>query len=152
MCFTACDFVRVIRILNLGMMFVLLSFSFPPAGYQGYQGGQYYQGIQGAYGQGAYPNSSYPPPDGRGYPPPGPPNHQSSYQANYQQPPGSYQRPSYPPPGQPGFQQDQYPVSNGHLMKVVVGNEGSDSPSTPLPPGCLLAVNEMPIKWLPFHV
>lgn len=80
-----------------------------PAGYQGYQGGQYhgYQGMQSGYGQGGYPNSGYPP-DGRAYPPPGPPNHQGNYQGNYQQP-GSYQRPAYAP-GQPGYQQDQYPV------------------------------------------
>lgn len=104
------------------------------AGYQGYQGGQYYQGMQGGYGQGAYPNSSYPPPDGRGYPPQGPPNHQSSYQANYQQP-GSYQRPAYPP-GQPGFQQDQYPMGssgttnygNSQLAKQLLNPPRSSAP------------------------
>lgn len=62
--------------------------------------------MQGGYTQAGYPNSGYPP-DGRGYPPPGPTNHQGSYQGSYQQP-GGYQRPAYTQ-GQPGFQQDQYP-------------------------------------------
>ncbi|MPC19985.1 hypothetical protein E2C01_012915 [Portunus trituberculatus] len=85
-------------------------------GYQGYQGGQYhgYQGMQTGYTQPGYPNSGYPP-DGRGYPPPGPPNHQGSYQGSYQQP-GGYQRPAYTQ-GQPAFQQDQYP---GTLSRFLI--------------------------------
>lgn len=88
----------------------------PPTGYQGYQGGQYhsYQGMQGNYSQGGYHNSGYPP-DGRGYQPPGPPNHQGNYQGGYQQP-GSYQRPGYAP-GQPGYQQDQFPVGSNPLCQ-----------------------------------
>ncbi|XP_069169123.1 trithorax group protein osa isoform X7 [Procambarus clarkii] len=104
------------------------------SGYQGYQGGQYhgYQGMQSGYGQGGYPNSGYPP-DGRAYPPPGPPNHQGNYQGNYQQP-GSYQRPAYAP-GQPGYQQDQYPMGssgsnygNSQLAKQLLNPSRGTAP------------------------
>ncbi|XP_069990045.1 trithorax group protein osa isoform X1 [Penaeus vannamei] len=103
-------------------------------GYQGYQGGQYhsYQGMQGNYSQGGYHNSGYPP-DGRGYQPPGPPNHQGNYQGGYQQP-GSYQRPGYAP-GQPGYQQDQFPMGssgtnygNSQLAKQLLNPPRSTGP------------------------
>lgn len=99
------------------------------SGYQGYQGGQYhgYQGMQGGYGQGGYHNSGYPP-DGRPYQPPGPPNHQGSYQGGYQQP-GSYQRPGFAP-GQQGFQPDQYPSGN-----MYPPNQKPGASQSPGPPG-----------------
>ncbi|KAK8388046.1 hypothetical protein O3P69_020134 [Scylla paramamosain] len=102
------------------------------AGYQGYQGGQYhgYQGMQAGYTQPGYPNSGYPP-DGRGYPPPGPPNHQGSYQGSYQQP-GGYQRPAYTQ-GQPAFQQDQYP--GGYQGGSMYPPQKSGSAPSPGPPG-----------------